>query len=86
MLKIGKICVQQQIKLGIFIKKKVEQEGVVNLETIQQEKKDDKLNIDNIDKEEEVNPYQNIIINAFDRENVITSQMEKWSKLSNLVN
>ena len=29
-----------------------------------------------------MNPYHNIIINNIDRENVITSQMEQWSKLS----
>ena len=36
--------------------------------------------------DEEVNPYHNIIINNIDRENVITSQMQQWSILSNAVN
>ena len=47
---------------------------------------DDILNKDNIDNIEEVSPYCNIIINDFDRKNVITSQMEQWSVLSNVVN
>ena len=43
------------------IYKKVELEGVVNVDTIKQEKEDDKLGRDNID-DDEVNSYHNIII------------------------
>ena len=56
-----------------YIYKNVDQEGIVNVETIKQEIEDDRLNKDNIDKEEEVNPFGNIIINEFDRENIIAS-------------
>ena len=35
--------------------------------------------------DEEVNLYHNIIINNIDRENIITSQMEQWLILSNIV-
>ena len=69
-----------------YIYKKVEQESIVNVETIKQEIEDDRLDQDNTDNEEEVNPYQNIIVNEFDRENIITSQMEQKSILSNIVN
>ena len=55
------------------IYKKVEQEGIVNVETIKQEIEDEKLYKVNIDNEQKVNPYQNIIINEFDVENIITS-------------
>ena len=51
----------------------MEQEGIGNIETVKQEIEDDRLNINNMDNEEEVNPYQNIIINEFDRENIIIS-------------
>ena len=68
------------------IYKKVELGGIVNTETIKQEIKEDKLSKDSINEEEEVNPYHNIIINNIDRENMITSQMEQWSILSNVVN
>ena len=39
------------------IYKKVEQEGIVNVGTIKQEITDNRLNKDNIDNVEEVNPY-----------------------------
>ena len=69
-----------------YICKKVEQESIVNIEIIRQEIEDERLNKDDTDNKEEVNPYCNIIINEFDRENVIASQMEQWSILSNVVN
>ena len=47
---------------------------------------DDRLNKDNTDNEEEVHPYKNIIKNKLDREDIIASQMEKWSIPSNVVN
>ena len=50
-----------------------------------QEIEDDRLDKDN-DKEGEENPYWNILINEFDRTNIITLQMEQWSILSNIVN
>ena len=40
-----------------YIYKKVEQKSKVNIETIKKEIEDDKLDKDNIDNEEEVNPY-----------------------------
>ena len=69
-----------------YIYKKVEQEGIINTETIKQETGDDKLDKDYIDNKGEVKPYQNTIINDFDRENIIQSQIEQWSMLSNVVN
>ena len=41
--------------------------------------------MDNKD-DDEINPYHNIIINYIDKENIITSQMEQRSILSNVVN
>ena len=67
------------------IYKKVESESVVNVYTIKQEIEADKLGSDNID-EDEVNPYQEIITNKVEKENIITSQMEQWSILSNVAN
>ena len=63
---------------------KVDLEGIVNVDSIKQEIEEDKLSKNNIDDEEEVNPYHNIIINCCDRENVIASQLEQWSILSNI--
>ena len=36
--------------------------------------------------EDEVNPHYEIITNKIQKENIITMQMEKWLKLSNVVN
>ena len=36
--------------------------------------------------DDEVNPYYEIITNKIDKENVITSQMEQWSILNNILN
>ena len=57
-----------------YIYKKVEQKGMVNVDTIEQEIEEDRLNKN--DNEGEVNPYRNIIRNDFNKENVIASQME----------
>ena len=62
-----------------YIYKKVEQEGIVNIEPIKQKMEDERLNKDNLYNKEEVNTYQNIIINEFNRENIIAWQMEQWS-------
>ena len=59
---------------------------MVNVDTIKQEIGEEKLGINSIDVEEEVNPYHNIIINNIDRENVIASQMEQWSIFINVIN
>ena len=50
-----------------------------------QEIEEDKLSKDTID-DDEVNPYHNIVVNNVDRENVITSKMEQWLILCNVVN
>ena len=68
-----------------YIYKKVKQESIVNIEMIKQETEGDRID-ENNDNEEEENPYQNIVINEFDRDNIITSQMKQWSLLSNIVN
>ena len=66
------------------IYKKIELEGIASIDTIKQEIEEDRLSKNNIVDEEEVNPYHNTIINNI--ENVITSQMEQWLILSNIVN
>ena len=55
------------------------------MDTIKQEIEEDKYSKDNID-DDIANPYNNNIINNIDKENVITSQMEQRSVLSNVVN
>ena len=67
------------------IYKKIESESTVNVDTIKQEIEEDRLGRNNIE-EGELNPYNEIITNNIDKENIITSQMEQWSVLSNVVN
>ena len=50
-----------------YIDKMVEQKGIVNVDTIRQEIEEDRLNENDINNEEEINPYCNIFINEFDR-------------------
>ena len=45
---------------------------------------EDRLGRNNMD--DEVNPYHEIITNNIDKANIITSQIEQWSILSNIVN
>ena len=63
----GNICLTMD--QARYIYKKVELEGIVDIDTIKQETEEDKLSKNNIDDEEEVNPYHNVIINNLDKEN-----------------
>ena len=74
MLKIRKtICLTKDQTRHIY--KKVESEGIVNINTIKQEIEEDKLSKGNI-YDDEINPYHKRIVNNIDKENMITSQME----------
>ena len=69
MLHIGKIfCLTKD--QARYIYKKVEPAGTVKVETIKQEIEDDRLDKENTDNEEEVDPYWSIIL-----ENIIVLQM-----------
>ena len=67
------------------IYKKVESEGIIDIDTIKQEIEENKLDRNNID-DDKVIPIHKIITNNINKENIITSQMEQWSILSNVVN
>ena len=67
------------------IYKKVESDNIVNVDMIKQEIDADKLGkID--DEEGEINLYHKIIMNKVEKNNMILSQMEQWSILSNVCN
>ena len=67
------------------IYKKVKLGSIVNIDTIKQVTEEDKLSKDNVNNDE-TNPYHKIIVNNIAKENIITSQMEQWSILSNVGN
>ena len=58
---------------------------IVNVDTIKQEKEAEKLDNNNLDGNE-INPYYKIIANNVERDNMVISQMDQWSILSNVVN
>ena len=59
---------------------------MVNVNTIKQEIEDDKLIRDrNSSEEDEINPYQNVVLNNVYREDAKTAQVEHWSILSDVV-
>ena len=73
------------IKPDIFIKGGIR--NIVNVDTVKQEIEADKLDNNNNNLEEDkINPYHEIITNKVEKENTITSQMEQWSILGNVVN
>ena len=67
------------------IYKKVELEGVVNVDTFKQEIEEDKLSKDNIE-DDEINQFHKVVINNIYKENIVTPQIEQWLILSNVVN
>ena len=77
------VCLMEdQVK---YIYKKVETENVVKVDPIKQEIEEDKL--DKMDDTNgEINPYHEKTTNKVEKDNIIISQMEQWSILSNVVN
>ena len=65
------------------INKKVESEGIVNVDTMKQEMEGEKLTRE---KDNDINLYQKIVVNNIDKKNVKTSHMVYSSIFSNVVN
>ena len=70
------------------VDKMVEMDKIINIETMKQEIKDDKMTRNRIKEEGEnieANPYQMAILHRASRENIKTEQMIHWSILSDLI-
>ena len=80
---VGQYLTRDQTR---YIYKKVETGEMINTDTIQQEIEQEKqLNrID--DKNGEINPYRELIVNNTERTEPLMMQMEQWSILSNVLN
>ena len=80
------ICLTKDQARHIY--KKLESENIVNVDKIEHEIEADKLDNDNdnLEEEGEINPYNQIITNKVEKNNMILSQIEQWSILSNIVN
>ena len=65
----------------------MESESIVYVYTIKQELEAYKLDDNNnLEEEDEINPYHEIIANKVEKDNKDILQMEQWSILSNIVN
>ena len=65
--------------------KKVEQGSKINTETIRQEIDQDRLTEKKTEEEDEVNPYEKVVLNNVYKDEIKTAQMEFWSILSDNV-
>ena len=61
-----------------YIYKKVESGGGIGIDTMKQEIDNDKLTETRTD-EEEMNPYQKVVLNNVYKDDIKTAQMEFWS-------
>ena len=81
--KVGQFLTREQAN---YIYKKVETGEIINTDTIQQEMEQE-VQLNRIDDTDgETNPYQELIINNADRIDLLMTQMEQWSILSNILN
>ena len=59
-----------------YIYKKVEQGSEINTETMKQERDQEKLTEIETEKEDEINPYQKVVLNNVYKDEIKTMQME----------
>ena len=67
------------------IYKKVELGSEINIDTMKQEIDNDKLKRAKTSQEEDINPYQKVVLNNVYRDETKTVQIEYWSILSDNV-
>ena len=80
--RIGQFLTREQTR---YINK-TESGEIINMETIQQELKQERQ-LDKIDDTKgETNPYKELIVNNAEKLEPLMTQMEQWSILSNVVN
>ena len=75
------ICLTEDLARHVY--KKVKARNVIRVDTIKQEIYQDIDGMD--DTGGDINPYCKIIVNKAERDNNISSQMEQWSILSNVI-
>ena len=80
---VGQYLTRDQTR---YIYKKVETGEMINTDTIQQEKEQEKQ-LNRIDDDNgEINPYRELIVNNAERTERLMMQMEQWPILSNILN
>ena len=68
------------------IYKKVETEGIINVDTVKHEVEQEKQLNSMDDESREVNPYRELVVNNAEKTEMQKTQMEQWSILSYLFN
>ena len=68
------ICLMNDQARHIY--KTVELEDIVNIDTIKQEIDADRIDNNNREEEDEINPYNEIITNKVEKNSMLVSQME----------
>ena len=80
---IGQFLTRAQ---ACYVYKKTESGEIINVDTIQQEiEQEEQLNKIG-DTSEETNPYKELIANNAEKIELLMTQMEQWSILSNVLN
>ena len=80
---VGQYLTRDQAK---YVYKKVETGETINTDTIQQEIEQEKQLNRMDDRNGEVNPYRELIVNIAEKTEPPMTQMEQWSILSNVLN
>ena len=69
-----------------YVYKKVESDSIINADTLQQEKEQEKELSRTDDTNRDKNPYKELIVNNVEKIEPILTQMEQCSTLSNTLN
>ena len=77
---VGQYLTRDQAR---YVYKKVETGEMINMDTIQQEKEQEKKLNRMDDRNGEINPYRELIVNNAEKTEPGMTQMEQWSILSN---
>ena len=80
---VGQYLTRDQAK---YVSKKVETGATINMDTIQQEIEQEKLLNRMDDRNGEINPYRELIVNNAEKTEPPMTQMDQWSILSNVLN
>ena len=78
---VGEYLTRDQAK---YVYKKVETGEIINMDMIQQEIEEEKQLNRMDDRNGEINPYRELIVNNTEKTESPMTQMEQWSILSNL--
>ena len=82
-LTVGQYLTRDQTR---YVYKKVETGRMINTDTVQQEIEQEKQLNRMDDDSGEVNPYRELVVNNAEKLKMLTTQMEQWSILSNILN